>query len=261
MQGSDCAGGHGQHNCGFLYQQGRRYEVRLSLCPPVEAPILVSSQGNDLEGQIHSGSLECDSRQVVQTSSGDPNRVVAVPEGVQPLVQQVGDSTDRPVCHQIQQQIAQVCVSGSRPDSMGGRRPESPMGDPGRLCLSTGLSPGEGSVQSDKPGLSQDDRHCSGLAQHVMVLGPSLPVKPDSGDPSGTGGSGDSALQRGLPTGPPESESAFVDSRVSTIQEQGFSEEVAARIEAPQRSSIRAIYKSKWAVFVKWCETSQVDFR
>ena len=61
--------------------------------------------------------------------------------------------------------------------------------------------------------------------------------------------------------GPPESESACVAPRVSTIQEQGFSEEVAARIEAPQRSSTRAIYKSKWAVFVKWCGSSKVDFR
>ena len=30
----------------------------------------------------------------------------------------------------------------------------------------------------------------------------------------------------------------------------GFSEEVAARIEAPQRDSTRAVYKSKWAVFI-----------
>ena len=36
---------------------------------------------------------------------------------------------------------------------------------------------------------------------------------------------------------------------------------MATRIEAPQRSSTRAIYKSKWAVFVKWCESHKVDFR
>ena len=49
--------------------------------------------------------------------------------------------------------------------------------------------------------------------------------------------------------------------RASSIRRQGFSEEVAARIEAPQRSSTRAVYKSKWAIFVKWCESNQVDFR
>ena len=36
---------------------------------------------------------------------------------------------------------------------------------------------------------------------------------------------------------------------------------MAARIEAPQRSSTRAVYKSKWAIFVRWCDSHQVDFR
>ena len=49
--------------------------------------------------------------------------------------------------------------------------------------------------------------------------------------------------------------------RAQTIKEQGFSSPVAARIEAPQRRSTRAVYEAKWALFVRWCETSQVDFR
>ena len=32
---------HGQHHCGLLHQQGRGYEVRLSLCPPLETASLV----------------------------------------------------------------------------------------------------------------------------------------------------------------------------------------------------------------------------
>ena len=49
--------------------------------------------------------------------------------------------------------------------------------------------------------------------------------------------------------------------RASAIQEQGFADEVAARIEAPQRSSTRAVYKSKWAIFIKWCDSCKVDFQ
>ena len=56
-------------------------------------------------------------------------------------------------------------------------------------------------------------------------------------------------------------ESACLAPRASVIQEQGFSDEVAARIEAPQRHSTRAVYKSKWAIFVKWCESNEVDLR
>ena len=49
-------------------------------------------------------------------------------------------------------------------------------------------------------------------------------------------------------------------SRSGQLQEQGFSVEVAERIAAPQRSSTRTIYKSKWALFEKWCRENLVDF-
>ena len=45
------------------------------------------------------------------------------------------------------------------------------------------------------------------------------------------------------------------------MKEQGFSSPVAVQMEAPQRRSTRSVYEAKWAVFVRWCETSQVDFR
>ena len=47
---------------------------------------------------------------------------------------------------------------------------------------------------------------------------------------------------------------------VDNSQEQGFSVEVAERIAAPQWSSTRTIYKSKWALFEKWCRENSVDF-
>ena len=49
--------------------------------------------------------------------------------------------------------------------------------------------------------------------------------------------------------------------RATAIKEQGFSEAVATRIEAPQRGSTRSVYEAKWAIFTKWCITNQVDFR
>ena len=49
--------------------------------------------------------------------------------------------------------------------------------------------------------------------------------------------------------------------RASKIKEQGFSEAVAARIEAPQRGSTRSVYEAKWTIFTKWCLTHKVDFQ
>ena len=61
--------------------------------------------------------------------------------------------------------------------------------------------------------------------------------------------------------GPSQSEPSCLAPRASAIQQAGFSAEVATRIEAPQRRSTRAIYESKWSVFVRWCEKNQVDVR
>ena len=49
-------------------------------------------------------------------------------------------------------------------------------------------------------------------------------------------------------------------SRSGQLQEQGFPVEVVERIAAPQRSSTRTIYNSKWALFEKWCRENLVDF-
>ena len=60
---------------------------------------------------------------------------------------------------------------------------------------------------------------------------------------------------------PDTSKSSYLAPRASAIKEQGFSEAVAARIEAPKRGSIRSVYEAKWTIFTKWCLSNHVDFR
>ena len=63
-----------------------------------------------------------------------------------------------------------------------------------------------------------------------------------------------------VPQQPTTAEPPRLVSRSGQLQEQGFPVEVAERIAAPQRSSTRTIYKSKWALFEKWCRENSVDF-
>ena len=49
--------------------------------------------------------------------------------------------------------------------------------------------------------------------------------------------------------------------RASAIKGQGFSEAVAAGIEAPQKVSTRSIYEAKWSIFTKWYHSNRVNFR
>ena len=255
VQGTDCSHSNGQHNCSLLHQQRGQYEIRLSLCPTLEAPILVSSQEDNSSGQTHSGSLECHSRQAIPAQSGDPDRVVPVSTGIQSLVLQLGPTADGSVCHPIQSQASQVCLSGAGLDSLG-----SGCSQP-IVEQSSSIPSQSGHIKTGGSGLSQNDINRPGLAQHALVLGSDQSIKSDSLQSSLGEEPGDSTFQRPSPQELESSKSACLAPRASSIRRQGFSEEVAARIEAPQRSSTRAVYKSKWAIFFKWCESNQVDFR
>ena len=54
-------------------------------------------------------------------------------------------------------------------------------------------------------------------------------------------------------------ESSCLASGVSHEHSGRFSEEVVKRIKEPNRHSLRRIYESRWSIFGKWCEQSQVD--
>ena len=164
----------------------------------------------------------------------------------------MGPSTGRLVCNPVQSQTSSVCITGTGSDSLGSGRPQSPMGKLGRVRHFTSLPGSPGGGKNDRSGLSEDDSHCSMLAKHALVLGPGKFVGSDSLHSSASKGPGYSAVQRTSSQEPRQSEPTCLAPRASAIHNQGFSNEVAERIEAPQRVSTRAVYKSKWAICIKW---------
>ena len=109
--------------------------------------------------------------------------------------------------------------------------------------------------------LQENHSDCSGVAQHALVLGPSDHVQSDPTEsallaqPVNTTVQSDSSQKSDKPKSP------CMAPRATAIEEQGISEALAARIEAPQRGSTRSVYEAKWTIFTKWCITNQVDFR
>ena len=75
---------------------------------------------------------------------------------------------------------------------------------------------------------------CTGIAQHALVLGSSGNVQSDSPVSAQHIQSSVSAIQPGPTQEPVKSDSTCLAPGASAIKEQGFSEAVAARIEAPQ---------------------------
>ena len=90
-----------------------------------------------------------------------------------------------------------------------------------------------------------DNSHFPRLAQHALVLGSSVAVSSDPSLPASTPRSDGATVQWELSQGSGWSEPSCLAPRIEAIKQQGFSDQVAARIEAPQRPSTRAIYEAK----------------
>ena len=165
------------------------------------------------------------------------------------------------VCDKVQLQASKVCVPSARPSGVGSGRHISMLGEPGHVCLPTDIPSGQGSRQTIRPLLQEGHSDSPRLAQHAMVLGSSGNVIPNPSLPSTSARPSDSAFQQGAPQEPDQPKSPCLAPRAETVREQGFSSPVASRIVAPQRGSTRTVYEAKWAIFVRWCEADQVDFR
>ena len=109
--------------------------------------------------------------------------------------------------------------------------------------------------------MQENHSDCSGMAQYALVLGSSDHVQSDPTEPAQHAQPVNTAIQSDPSQISDKSKSPCMAPRAIAIKEQGFSEAVAARIEAPQRGSTRSVYEAKWTIFTNWCITNQADFR
>ena len=242
----------------FKQQQGRGDEVGLPVCPTVENPILVHQETGNSQGTSHPRPAECDSRQVIQTWPDHSNRMVPSPRSVSNYMLPVAPASSGLTCHQIQHQTPTVCATGPRPPGLGSGCSQPVLGKSGPICLPTSSHLGQSGGEVTGLPLQQDHFDHPGVAQHVLVLGSSGNVQ---SDPPVSAQSGISTFQPDPAQEPVKPELTCLAPRATANKEQGFSEEVAAQIEAPQRGSTRSVYEAKWTIFTKWCLSNQVDFR
>ena len=96
------------------------------MCPTVENLDLVYQETSDSQSPTHSKPAECGSRQAIQARPDHPN-----------YMQQMVSATDRSVCHEVQQQVASVCVTGTRSPGHSSGCSQSAMGGSGHIRLPT----------------------------------------------------------------------------------------------------------------------------
>ena len=233
-----------------------------SLCAlTVENPVLVHQETGNPQGMSHPRPAERDSRQAIQTWPDHSNGMVPSSRSVQSYMLPVPPATSGPVCHQIQQQTTTVCVTGSGPPGMGSGCTRPVMGKSGPIRLSTSSHLGQSGGEVAGLPLQQDYSDCPRVALHALVLGSSGNVQSDPPVSAQPAQSGVPAIQPDPAQELVKPEPTCLAPRATAIKEQGFSEAVATRIEAPHRGSTRSVYEARWTIFTKWCLSNRVDFR
>ena len=90
-----CSGCHGRlYSCG-IHKQGGRYEVRLTLCPSMAAPVLVTCCP---KGQTHPMSSECDCGHIVSSSPNNSDGMVSSSGGIRRPLSNLAPSPGRHLC-------------------------------------------------------------------------------------------------------------------------------------------------------------------
>ena len=261
VRGKNGSDSNRQYHSSSLHKQRGRYEVQPTLCPPMEDINLVYQQAGDTPGTTHSRQAECSGRQTIQTGPNHSNGVVPVSTSFSTDMSHVAPTSNRPVRHKVQQQTSPLCLSSSGSQGYRNRCTDPSLEGSGCLRLSTDGHLGQSSGKVAELPLQETNSHCTGLAQHGLVLGSGGDVQPNSLTTSSVARSLDSAVQSDHPQESVKPKPSCMAPRATLIKKQGVSQAVAARIEAPQRGSTRAVYEAKWTVFKKWCLVSQVDFR
>ena len=257
----DSSSGNQQHYSGSLHKQGRRHEVGPPVCNSVENLDLVLQKTSDSKSPSHSRPSKCDSGQVIQAGSDHTDRVVPPSRDISKAMQLMAPASDRSVCHEVQPQVTSVCISSSGSPGGSSGCTHSAMGEPRCICLPTYRHLGQSSGKAYELPVQEAHSDCPGVVQHALVLGPGDHVQSGPSQPAQSAQSIDTALQSDPSQKSDKLKPSCMAPRASTIKQQGFSEAVAARIEAPQRRSTRSVYEAKWAIFTKWCITNQVDFQ
>ena len=176
-------------------------------------------------------------------------------------LQPIAPTSNRSICHEVQPQVTSVCLYSTGLPGCSSGCTYSAMGRSGCIRLPTDRHIGQSSGEATGFPVQETHSDCPGVAQHALLLGPGDHVQSGPSQPAQPAQATDTALQSDPSQKSEKSKSPCLAPRATKIKEQGFSDAVAARIEAPQRRSTRSVYEAKWAIFAKWCITNQVDFR
>ena len=188
---------------------------------------LLQSSKHTHKSQTHSGLPQCHNL----------DRMVSSSSNIQSNLQSLAHTNGGHVCHQIESQATNLCLTSPRCKCYEHRCIEHLLGGSGRLCLLSCSSHTKGHTESTR------------VAQNALVLGSSQSVNQAPITAASLASSAKTTFQSEVPSESHVAEAACLAPGHHSESLASFSEEVADRIKAPQRPSSRRLYESRWAIF------------
>ena len=222
---------------------------------------LVHQPSSNSQSPTHPWPAECGSRQAITSRPEYLNRMVPPSRVFQTICSRWHRPNIDLFATRFNNKLPQFVSPVPDPPSHCSGRPQSAMGGSGHLCLPTSSHLGQSGGEVAGLPMQENHSNCSGVAQRALVLGSNGHVQPDPTESAQSAQPVDTALQSDPSQKSEKPKSPCMAPRATAIKEQGFSEAVAVRIEAPQRGSTRSVYEAKWTLFTKWCVTNHSDFR
>ena len=143
----------------------------------------------------HSRPAEPGSRQAIQARPHHSNRVVSPSRGLPLNMQQVAPAQNRLICHEVQQQVASVCVTSTGSPGHSSGCAQSTMVGSGRIHLRTNSHLGQSGGEDTGHHMQENHSDCPRVAQHALVLGSGGHVQSNPTKPARCAQSIDTALQ------------------------------------------------------------------
>lgn len=223
-----------------------------------KGPTPVVSGGRDrVDSDLSSRETECRRRPAFATRSNSEHGVGSVSSCVSPSTESSPRNGDRPICHEMECEVAPLRFPFSRCRSMGDGQPVNLMGGDDSLRLSSNSHHIRGCTENSQRGMS-DSVSGTPVARPALVsshIRPSGRLSNSATREQKASFTAGNLLQR---------PSTVKASRVLAIQrnlvQEGFSSQVAERAASGSlRESSLRLYQSHYKRFSSWCSEREIS--
>ena len=164
-----------QRHCSQLSEQTRGNTLMGHVSPGLVHLGLLQSSKHTHKSQTHSGLPQCHSRQSLQERQNNSDRMVSSSSNIQSNLQSLAHTNGGHVCHQIESQATNLCLTSPRCKCYEHRCTEHLLGGSGRLCLLSCSTHTKSHTENEHLQV-QDDSSSTRVAQNALVLGSSESV-------------------------------------------------------------------------------------